>query len=210
MRRRAGQPSATAVGFAMESGRGGGRRHVKPIPGRRSAGRVGRLQDSKAKGIRMDSSDKLGQLRIDRNEPPPSGSGKTFLVVGIVAALALGVGAWMYFGRGTTWTVATAMAQPVTTASAATSAGGSVLDATGYVTARRQATVSAKVTGRVSEVMIEEGQKVEEGQVLARLEAIDAQAQLDLSRSQLDAARALLTEQRVQLAQAERDLKRQN
>ncbi|HVJ62708.1 MAG TPA: efflux RND transporter periplasmic adaptor subunit [Tahibacter sp.] len=158
----------------------------------------------------MDSSDKLGQLRIDRNEPPPSGSGKTFLVVGIVAALALGVGAWMYFGRGTTWTVATAMAQPVTTASAATSAGGSVLDATGYVTARRQATVSAKVTGRVAEVMIEEGQKVEEGQVLARLEAIDAQAQLDLSRSQLDAARALLTEQRVQLAQADRDLKRQN
>lgn len=158
----------------------------------------------------MDSSDKLSQLRIDRNEPPPSGGGRKFLAIGIVVALALGAGAWWFFGRGETWTVATAMAQPVTTASAAASATGSVLDATGYVTARRQATVSAKVTGRVSEVLIEEGQRVEAGQVLARLEAIDAQAQLDLSKAQLDAARALLAELRVQLAQAERNLKRQD
>ena len=158
----------------------------------------------------MDSSDKLSQLRIDRSEPPqPSGSGRKYLVAGIVVALALAGGAWMMFGRGPTWVVSTAMAQPVTTASATASATGSVLDATGYVVARRQATVSAKVTGRVSEVLIEEGQRVEAGQVLARLDAVDAQAGLELSKSRLDAARAQLAEQRALLAQAERDLKRQ-
>jgi RND family efflux transporter MFP subunit len=158
----------------------------------------------------MDSSDKLSQLRIDRNEPPPSGGNAVkYLVITAVAALAIGAGIRFLVNRGDTWTIATAMAQPVTTATSAASATGSVLDATGYVTARRQATVSAKVTGRVAEVLIEEGQRVEEGQVLARLEAIDAQAQLDLSKSQLDAARAQLAELRVQLEQAERDLTRQ-
>ena len=62
----------------------------------------------------MDSSDKLSQLRIDRSEPPPPSGGRTYLIAGIVAALALGGGAWMMLGRGPTWVVSTAMAQPVT------------------------------------------------------------------------------------------------
>ena len=67
---------------------------------------------------------------------------------------------------------------------------GSVLDATGYVVARRQATVSAKVTGKVVEVFIEEGMRVQEGQVLARLDASIPRAELALSESQLASARA--------------------
>jgi multidrug efflux pump subunit AcrA (membrane-fusion protein) len=54
---------------------------------------------------------------------------------------------------------------------------------TGYVVARRQATVSAKITGKIAEVLIEEGRKVEAGQVLARLDATDANAQVDFAQA---------------------------
>jgi RND family efflux transporter MFP subunit len=101
-------------------------------------------------------------------------------------------------------TVRTAVARAVSPAS-----GGSVLDASGYVTARRQATVSAKITGKVTEVLIEEGMRVEEGAVLARLDDTEAKAQLALARAQLTAARSQLAEIRAQLEQAERDFARQ-
>nr|WP_305119240.1 efflux RND transporter periplasmic adaptor subunit [Tahibacter harae] len=149
----------------------------------------------------------LKQLRIDRSAPPePAAHKGRWIGLGLAVLAVAGIGGWLAFGRGTTWVVATAVAQPITPAAAASS---SVLDASGYVTARRQATVSAKVTGRVAEVRIEEGQRVEEGEVLARLDPVDAQAALEQARTQLDAARALLVEQRVQLARAERDQKRQ-
>jgi multidrug resistance efflux pump len=74
-------------------------------------------------------------------------------------------------------------------------------DASGYVTARRQATVSAKITGKVTEVLIEEGMRVREGAVLARLDDTEAQAQLGLTRAQLVAARSQLAEVRAQLVQ---------
>jgi RND family efflux transporter MFP subunit len=86
---------------------------------------------------------------------------------------------------------------------------GSVLDASGYVTARRQATVSAKITGKVTEVLIEEGQRVGEGAVLARLDDTEAQAQLGLTRAQLVAARSQLAEVQAMLVQAEQDHARQ-
>ena len=86
---------------------------------------------------------------------------------------------------------------------------GPVLDASGYVTARRQATVSAKITGKVTEVLIEEGQQVKEGDVLARLDDTEAKAQLSLAQAQLTAARSQLAEVRALLVQAERDHDRQ-
>ncbi len=76
-------------------------------------------------------------------------------------------------------TVATARAMP------ATSAGTSVLDATGYVTARRQATVSAKITGKVRDVRIEEGQHVEAGEILATLDDSEARVDVELRRAQV-------------------------
>jgi RND family efflux transporter MFP subunit len=84
-----------------------------------------------------------------------------------------------------------------------------VLDASGYVTARRQATVSAKITGKVTEVLIEEGMRVQEGDVLARLDDTEAKAQLALAQAQLVAARSQLAEVQAQLVQAERDFERQ-
>jgi RND family efflux transporter MFP subunit len=97
---------------------------------------------------------------------------------------------------------------PARAAGAAVGAA-SILDASGYVTARRQATVSAKITGKIADVLIEEGQRVKEGAVLARLDDTEARAQLTLSRAQLAAARSQEGEIRALLAQAERDFTRQ-
>jgi RND family efflux transporter MFP subunit len=88
------------------------------------------------------------------------------------------------------------------------SSGGSVLDATGYIVARRQATVSSKTTGKVMEVLIEEGLVVEKDQLLARLDDSIPRAQLNLAQSQYESARAGLSELEIQLQQVQLDLER--
>jgi RND family efflux transporter MFP subunit len=90
----------------------------------------------------------------------------------------------------------------------ATGAGASVLDATGYVTARRSATVSAQITGTLTDVLIEEGDHVKDGQVLARLDDTAQRAQLAQAQAQLHAAQATLVQWQSQLDQAKRDWKR--
>jgi RND family efflux transporter MFP subunit len=87
-------------------------------------------------------------------------------------------------------------------------AEGAVLNASGYVVARRLATVSSKVTGQVSEVLFEEGAQVEAGQVLARLDASTVQAEANVSSRHLEAARSNLREIEVRLADARRTLDR--
>jgi RND family efflux transporter MFP subunit len=86
--------------------------------------------------------------------------------------------------------------------------GGTVLNASGYVTARRRATVSSKVTGRVVEVLVEEGMPVRKGQVLARLDATTAQRYFSLAEAELLATRKAVTENGVRLEQARLTLKR--
>ena len=149
-------------------------------------------------------SELLGELRLDRDGQPRRSRIRWLGVIAVVLVVAA-AGLWLARGRLLVPVVRTAIARD-----AGPSAGpASVLDATGYVTARRQATVSAKITGKVTEVLIEEGQSVREGDVLARLEDTDARAQLALTRAQLAAARSQLAELRAQLAQAERDYVRQ-
>src|SRR6266850_2619304 len=151
-----------------------------------------------------ERSDLLSQLRIERDGQPARSRVRLLVAIAVLLIVA-GGGLWYALGRVAVPTVRTAVARD-----AGPSAGpASVLDATGYVTARRQATVSAKITGKVTDVLIEEGQSVHEGDVLARLEDTDAKAQLALARAQLAAARSQLAELRAQLAQAERDYTRQ-
>jgi RND family efflux transporter MFP subunit len=83
-----------------------------------------------------------------------------------------------------------------------------VLDASGYVVARREATVSSKVTGKIAEVLIEEGMVVTEGQVVARLDDQSIRPELDLARSQLRARQTEREEIEVRLAEADRNLSR--
>ncbi len=153
----------------------------------------------------LDKSDLLSQLRIDRGaDRPPRRRTGLYVIVGLAVAL-LGGGLWFGVLRARPPVVQTAVAR----AAAQAGGAGSVLDASGYVTARRQATVSAKITGKVTEVLIEEGQRVGEGAVLARLDDTEAQAQLALTRAQLVAARSQLAEVQAQLVQAEQDHARQ-
>jgi RND family efflux transporter MFP subunit len=152
----------------------------------------------------MERSELLRQLHIDRDAT--SRRSRVRLVAVIVSILlVLGAGLWFGLARGAAPAVRTAVARAASPAPGA----GSVLDASGYVTARRQATVSAKITGKVVAVLIEEGMRVEDGAVLARLDDTEARAQLSLAQAQLTAARSQLAEIRAQLEQAERDHVRQ-
>ncbi len=150
-------------------------------------------------------ADLLNELRIDRKAPPepPRRRGLWRVLAGVVLLLVL-VAGWALLGRDGGVEVRTA---PVV-ALGAGGANASVLDATGYVVARRTATVSAKITGRVREVRIEEGQRVEAGDIMATLDPIDADAQRALSASQLAAARSQTGSVQAQLAQAEADAAR--
>jgi RND family efflux transporter MFP subunit len=91
---------------------------------------------------------------------------------------------------------------------APSAADGAVLNASGYVVARRLATVSSKVTGRISEVLFEEGAAVTNGQVLARLDAASARADHAVAARSLDASRKSLREIEVRLADAQKTLDR--
>ena len=85
-----------------------------------------------------------------------------------------------------------------------------VLNASGYVTARREATVSSKITGKVVEVLVEEGMKVQEGQVLARLDDTNVKTSLFLAQAQLVSSSNSLAETRVRIREAEQELQRQS
>lgn len=83
-----------------------------------------------------------------------------------------------------------------------------VLSASGYVEARRQATVSSKITGQVVELFVEEGMEVVEGQVLARLDDSEARAQAENARVQIEVALASIPELTIRVEDAERTYKR--
>jgi RND family efflux transporter MFP subunit len=153
----------------------------------------------------LERSALLSQLRIDRNGRPTRSRTRLLALAALLSLLLVGGGLWIVRARGGVPAVRTAVARQASQAPGA----ASVLDASGYVTARRQATVSAKITGKVTEVLIEEGLRVKEGDVLARLDDTEAKAQLALARAQLTAARSQLAEIRALLDQAERDYARQ-
>ena len=147
----------------------------------------------------------LKELRIDRKAAPPPSRRGPWIALGIVVALLLAAGAaWTIFGRDRGIEVRTATVQAIGSGSGS----ASVLDATGYVVARRMATVSAKITGKVREVMIEEGQSVREGEIMATLDPVDADADRTLAASQLAAARSQIGGVQAQLHEAELDASR--
>ena len=147
----------------------------------------------------------LRQLSIDRGSPSaPVPARWPWLLAALL--LLLGVGA--YFALRGTGAVPVRAVSVQVKGGAAAASGGSVLDASGYVVARRQATVSSKITGKVMAINFEEGQRVAEGEVLARLDDSNVASQLALAEAQVEQARAQLTELRVSLANAERDARR--
>ncbi|THD77432.1 MAG: efflux RND transporter periplasmic adaptor subunit [Phenylobacterium sp.] len=138
----------------------------------------------------MNRSTLLSQLQIDR-EPARGGGPRGPLLWPIVlAALAavVVVGALIWFLAARPDRATVRVAEATSASPGSTTRGGSLLDASGYVVARRAATVSSKITGKVAQVLIEEGQKVAAGQVMARLDDTNARAALDQARAQVAAA----------------------
>lgn len=147
----------------------------------------------------------LDSLKIERTpEAANEGSSSPYKwLIGAVLLLAAIAAAYAVF-RDNAIEVETATA----VATGGGGAGPAVLNASGYVIARRHATVSAKTTGRIEEVLVEEGMTVEEGQILARLDDTTARPQLVLAERQLDATRKDLQEVEVRVAEAARTLAR--
>jgi RND family efflux transporter MFP subunit len=151
-----------------------------------------------------DKSDLLHQLKIDRGAGVSRPPLNPRIIGGVIGGLLLVLILYLLLRPSSAIEVHAATAVVPSSGAAA----ASVLDATGYVVARRQATVSSKVTGKVMELDIEEGQHVKEGQVVAKLDDTNARAALVLADAQLDQARAQRTEARVQISDTERTLKR--
>jgi len=146
----------------------------------------------------------LDSLRLERDSDDSryrerGGPRRRRWIVAAAVAVVLALLAWRSFNS----------ALPVETITVeAPAANGAVLNASGYVVARRLSTVSSKVTGRVSEVLFEEGAEVDANQVLARLDRTTAQAELGVATTGLEAARRNLREIEVRLADARRTLER--
>ena len=136
-----------------------------------------------------DRENLLNNLKIDRSAPPVvdgSSSNKLYLLGAAIVLVSFFW--WLFLSEDELKEVTTFTVKSLQMSD---SSATSILDASGYVVARRRATVSSKVTGKVMKVFIEEGMYVEEGQLLAQLDDSTMQADLNYSQSQLDEARRI-------------------
>lgn len=144
----------------------------------------------------------ISQLRIQRDQQPESQTRWWVLV--LLAILAILVIGYTFFHEPDPVEVRIEMAS----VAVVDSADARVLDATGYVVARRMATVSSKVTGKVAEIFIEEGMFVEKDQIVARLDDVNTVKSLELYRAQLQASKTLVAETQARLTEAKLNLDR--
>ena len=155
----------------------------------------------------MSKDDLIDRLRI---EPDVADEPRRPVWVPVVlgaALLAVAAAGWAWYSRATVPEVRVIVPEMVEVEAAGSRT--SVLDASGYVVARRQTTVAAEVTGKLTEVLVEEGLAVEKGQVLARMDDATEKAQLELARARLAAARSTLAEIEAELENARRTRVRQ-
>jgi HlyD family secretion protein len=166
-----------------------------------------------------DNKELLQQLRLDKSSPPPaSGHFGWWLVAG---AVIVGAVIWKFMPVWNSAEVpraevlnsvssqpapATASVAPLTPSAA--NAPQKILDASGYITARQMATVSAKVMALILSVEVEEGMRVEKGQVLARLDDTQARINLELAKTRVLTQESLVQSLKVDYAEAVRELKR--
>ena len=147
----------------------------------------------------------LSDLKIDHQARSNDGGGRRLLLIAAAVLVTIAVIAILIVGGTSVTTVEVAIARAAPTGGAAT-----VLNASGYVEPRRKATVSSKITGKVTEVLVDEGMAVEEGQILAQLDDSDARRRYEAIRAERDVSRAAIEELEVNLADAERTLRRTN
>ncbi|HEU4892406.1 MAG TPA: efflux RND transporter periplasmic adaptor subunit [Vicinamibacterales bacterium] len=148
--------------------------------------------------------EELASLKIDR-EARGGGSRPGLWIALIVFLAVIAAGGWYLWSREPVIEVRTATAAVRTGAAGAPNA---VLNASGYVTARRRATVSSKVTGKVMEIFVEEGKAVKRGQILARLDDSQLRAMQSVEQAQLASAQKAAAENEARLKEAELTLGR--
>jgi HlyD family secretion protein len=137
-----------------------------------------------------ERSSLIEQLRIDRGPVETRPRRWPWWAGGVVLLASLGAVAWLMLFAPQGVPVRVAVAEPAPAGAASSAARASILEASGYVVARRQATVSSKITAKVLEVRIEEGQRVERDEIIARLDDSNAAAALAQATAQLEQARA--------------------
>ena len=134
-----------------------------------------------------EKKDLLNNLKIDRTAPPSEEPMTPLARYGILGAISVAiVVGWLFFNSEEPVEVTTFTVKEINQNDTSAS---SILDASGYVVARRRATVSSKMTGKVMEVFVEEGMYVEKGQLLAQLDDSTLIADLNYSLSQLNEAK---------------------
>src|ERR1700729_1883327 len=140
----------------------------------------------------------LGALRIDKDKRQERKTGKIFgVILAAILVVALVAGA-AYYSRNSAPIVEVSAAQK-----AGTAGPTALLNASGYVTPRRRATIAAKITGRVVGVYFDEGVHVKEGQVLAKLDDSDVKRALDSAVADRNSTKAQIADYQVQLKNAE-------
>jgi RND family efflux transporter MFP subunit len=145
----------------------------------------------------------LGSLRIHDGQRAKSGMGKRIIYAGIPVLIFAGIVVAAFAFRNQKPVVeVTTVVKP--------EAGGrqTALNASGYITPRRRATIAAKITGRVTGVFFDEGTRVAEGQLLATLDDSDLRRALDSAKADRDASQAAIADFEVQLKNAQIELRR--
>ncbi|HET6655903.1 MAG TPA: efflux RND transporter periplasmic adaptor subunit [Gammaproteobacteria bacterium] len=156
----------------------------------------------------MDKKEALDALRIDRDaEPTSNGHGGRIasMLVALVVLIGGGVTAWAFLAPHA---LAVETAPVEVTGGGTAGNAGSVLNASGYVVAEMETTVSSQVTGMIEKVLVTEGMKVDKGQVLAYLDDAQARAQVANAESALRASQAAVAKAKAVLAQDRLTLER--
>ncbi len=165
-----------------------------PNPRQESDTRGVRVEESRAKPMR-DLKDELASLRIEREEPRKIRWGLLFLLLLFVAAIAAG---WFYLRAHPALAdfaaVEVQTVKPTVQTGGGPSAGTPILTASGYLVARRQSVVSAKIQGRIASLLVDAGSVVKEGQVLATLDNGDYVANIAKAKADIEFAKASLAE----------------
>jgi RND family efflux transporter MFP subunit len=140
-----------------------------------------------------DKTSLIEQLRIERPAEAEPATWPKWVAIAVAVVAIGGVATWLLLPRGIPVRAATVEPAPAE----AVAGPGTILDASGYVVARRQATVSSKITGKVAQVSIEEGKRVARDEIIARLDDTNARASLDQARAARAQAEANLTAAQV-------------
>jgi len=149
-----------------------------------------------------DLKGELASLKIDRERPATSPwRWPLIFFVPIILGLLL---LYAFRARQAFSAPEVETVRPTVVRTGETNAGAPILTASGYVVARRKAVVSAKIQGRLAELKVEEGSRVKEGEVIARLESDDYRAQVEQARAALQHAEADLAENQRQLRLSEK------